>query len=578
MSPEGKRESGRRILACYTVLIALVLIVYAQCGGFELVSYDDASYITRNPKVMQGLSSENMSWAFSSFDQSNYHPLTMISHMADTSFFGDNPGARHLVNVFLHMLNVLLLFVFMLRAVQVGDREGDNLYPAFFVAALFAVHPMHAESVAWVSERKDVLCAFFWLLAMISWISFARTGKIASYAVTFFLTGLAILAKPMAVTLPAALVLIDIWPLRRIETAHSNGIQIARDAGRLILEKFPLFLLSILSATLTFMAQKGGGAVQSLESFPFSLRFSNALTSWLAYVGKLVLPLDLAPFYPYPAEIPLWESTAAAIVIIGLTVLALRLIGKAPYVTTGWLWFMGTLVPVVGLVQVGDQAMADRYAYIPYMGLYAALSFGVADLVRRGKVPAKAAFGVGCFIIGALTFSAHVQASFWKDSETLYKRALAVTEDNHHMHYNYGNLLERKGELAAASEQFRSAVKADPSHYKAMTNLGNILNRKDRVDEALVLYDRALTVNESYAPAYANRGIAFHKLGRYARAMEDYRRALELNPDLADAMVNMGILEYSRGNNSRARELFRRALEVDPQHKTARKNLNMLSK
>lgn len=569
------KENGRNVIISCAVLIALVLAVYAQCGGFQLVTYDDPGYVTQNTAVVQGLSLDNIVHEFTSFDQFNYHPLTMVSHMADTTLFGGGAGARHIVNVFLHMLNVLLLFFFLLRAVTAGGIK-NGLYPSFFVAALFAVHPMHIESVAWISERKDVLCAFFWLLAMNSWVSYTRHEKKSFYAVTFVLTGLAILAKPMAVTLPAALILIDVWPLGRINILNSSPNRIISDICRLVLEKIPLLALSALSAVLTLMAQKSGGAMQTFDAFPFGLRFANALTSWVSYAVKMFAPADLAPFYPYPLTIPVWQSGAALLVLAAVSFFALRTVRKVPYFAVGWFWFLGTLVPVIGLVQVGDQAMADRYAYIPYIGLYCIIVFGIAELVKRGKIPAKAAAITGIAVICLLTTLAHVQASYWKDSDTLYKHALAVTEKNHHMEFNYANLLDRRGEHTEAAKHFIKAIEADPGHYKAMVNLGNIYNRRNRVNEALAYYDKAIALNNTYAPAYANRGIAYHKLGRYSQAMNDYRHALELNPNLADAMVNMGSLEFSRGNNGKALELYKRALKIDPENRAALKNMEQL--
>ncbi|MBI9110766.1 tetratricopeptide repeat protein [Maridesulfovibrio ferrireducens] len=560
----------RKGIATAVILVALVLIVYSQCGNFELVTYDDTSYVTDNERVMQGVSAENVSWAFSSFQLSNYHPLTVVSHMIDTSLFGDSAGARHLVSVFLHLVNVLLLFFFLLKATS-GLEEG-GLVPSFFVAALFAVHPVHVESVAWVSERKDVLCTFFWLLSMISWLDWVKSKKMSSYALTFFFTGMGILAKPMVVTLPAVLLLLDFWPLGRIDLKKNPVAKFIK----LAIEKLPLVLLSVLSSVLTFMAQKGGGAMQSSESFPLGLRFSNALVSWCSYLRELVFPLDLAVFYPYPQDIAIWKPVSAALFIIAVSVVCIRYIKNAPFVAVGWFWYVGTLVPVIGLVQVGDQAMADRYAYIPFIGLYMATCFGVACLVKKGCIPAKFAVSAGVVVVLVLLAGAYTQAGYWQNSESLYERALSVTENNHHMHYNYANLLERKNESGKAAQHFRAAIKADPSHYKAMTNLANIYSKRGELVSAMELYHRALQVNPDYSTAYANRGIVNHKQGKLDEALRDYKKALELAPRLADSMVNMGILYYMRGENSAARAMFRKALDIDPDNKAARKNLSLV--
>ncbi|TIH17105.1 tetratricopeptide repeat protein [Marinifilum sp. JC120] len=560
----------KKALIAAAILSALVLTVYGQCGGFELVTYDDTSYVTNNQRVMQGISAENVSWAFSTFQLSNYHPLTVVSHMFDTSLFGDSDGARHLVNVFFHLCNVLLLFFFLLKATR--GFEKDGLIPSFFVAALFAVHPVHVESVAWVAERKDVLSTFFWLSAMHSWLGWAKDRNMASYGLTFFFTGLGILAKPMVVTLPAALVLLDIWPLNRVDFSKNPVAQLAR----LVAEKLPLFGLSILSSVLTVMAQQGGGAVQSVESFPLSLRLSNALVSYVSYLGELVAPLNLAVFYPYPHEIPVWKPALAALFILAVSGVAVRFIKKFPLGAMGWFWYLGTLVPVIGLVQVGDQSMADRYAYIPFMGIYMIIAFGAARLVREGRVPGKPAVAIGSVLVAVLLAGAYTQAGHWKDSKSLYTRALAVTENNHHMHYNYGNLLEREKNFTEAAKHFKAAFKADPSHYKAMTSFASIMSRKGDPYTALNLYQRALQINPNYATALGNRGIVYMQQGKFEAALADLRKAQKFEPQQPNHMINMGLLFYMRGDNSSAKEWLRKALQIDPDNKIARKNLVLI--
>ncbi len=560
----------KKVLISAALLSAMVIAVYGQCGGFELVTYDDTSYVSNNERVMQGISAENISWAFSTFQLSNYHPLTVVSHMLDTSLFGDSPGARHLVNVFLHLVNVLLFFFFLLKATS--KLEDGGLLPSFFAAALFAVHPVHVESVAWVAERKDVLSTLFWLSAMHSWMAFTKNRNAGNYALTFFFTGMGILAKPMVVTLPAALFLLDVWPLNRVD--FKAGLM--RQFSKLLLEKIPLFVLSALSSVLTFLAQEGGGAMQSMESFPLSLRVSNALVSWVAYLGELVAPVNLAVFYPYPHEIPLWKPALALLFIVAVSLICVRYIKFFSLGAVGWFWYLGTLVPVIGLVQVGDQAMADRYAYIPFMGLYMVLTFGIARLVHAGRLPARGAAAAGVAVLVALLGGAYIQAGHWQNSETLYTRALAVTENNHHMNYNYGNLLERRKDYSSAAKHFRAAIKADPSHYKAMTNLANILSRRGEVFAAMDLYRRALEINPNYAAAYANRGIGYHKQGKLDFALADYRKALQLDPENANTMVNIGLLYYMRGDYSAAKDWLNRALAIDPDNEAARKNIGMI--
>ena len=560
----------KRALIAAAILSALVLVVYGQCGGFKLVTYDDTSYVSNNQRVMQGISAENIGWAFSTFQLSNYHPLTVVSHMLDTTLFGESEGARHLVNVFFHLCNVLLLFFFLLKAT--AEVEKDSLIPSFFVAAFFAVHPVHVESVAWVAERKDVLSTFFWLSAMHSWLGWVKERSMASYGLTFFFTGLGILAKPMVVTLPAALVLLDLWPLKRVDFAKNPVGQLVK----LVIEKLPLFGLSVLSAVLTVMAQHGGGAMQSVDSFPLSLRISNAFVSYVAYLGELVAPVNLAVFYPYPQEIPVWKSALAALFILAVSAAAVRFIKKFPLGATGWFWYLGTLVPVIGLVQVGDQSMADRYAYIPFMGIYMIIAFGISRLVREGRLPGKGAVGLGAAVVAVLLVVAYTQAGHWKDSKSLYTRALAVTENNHHMHYNYGNLLEREKNFTEAAKHFKAAFEADPSHYKAMSSLATILSRKGDPYTAITLYQRALQIKPDYATALGNRGIVFMQQGKFEAALADLRRAQQLEPQQVNHMINMGLLYYMRGDNASAKEWLRKALLIDPDNKLARKNLVLI--
>lgn len=567
-----KLNSGldlKKTLLCAALLSTLVAVIYGQCGNFELITYDDPIYVSNNERVMQGLSAENIAWAFSSFQLANYHPLTIVSHMLDTTMFGDSSGARHLVNVFLHLLNVLLLFFFLLKATS--EDEDGGLVPAFFAAAFFAVHPVHVESIAWVTERKDVLSTFFWMAAMHSWLAYANNRNAANYALTFFFTGMGILAKPMVVTLPAALVLLDIWPLGRIDFKKAFP-----QLGNLLVEKIPLLALSALSSVLTVLAQEGGGAMQSVASFPLSLRISNALVSYATYLGELIAPINLAVFYPYPREIPIWHPVLALLLIIVVSAGCLRLMKSFPMCTVGWFWYLGTLIPVIGLIQVGDQAAADRYAYIPFIGLYMLLAFGTAKLVHKGRVPAKAAIAAGSAIVTVLLVGAYTQAGYWKNSKTLYTRTLAVTENNHHINYNYGNLLEKDKKYSEAATYYRAAIKADPSHYRAMTNLANILSRRGELTAAMDLYKRAIEINPHYEAAYANRGIAYHKQGKLDFALADYRKALALEPNNPNTMVNMSLLQYMRGDSSSAKEWLHRALAIDPENEAALRNMRMI--
>ncbi|MFL6199060.1 MAG: glycosyltransferase family 39 protein [Thermoanaerobaculia bacterium] len=443
----------RRVAAWSGVGLALLtLAAYLPVLAHGFIRFDDPLYVTRNPHVQAGLSWEGIAWAFSANVASNWHPLTLLSHMLDCELFGMDPLGHHLTSLLLHTASVVLLFEALRRLTR--DQPG-SIWRSAAVAALFAVHPTHVESVAWIAERKDVLSGFFWMLTLLAWAGYVRQPSPKRYAAVALALAAGLLSKPMVVTLPFVLLLLDVWPLRR-------EIRVK--------EKLPLFALAAASCVATVIAQFG--AIGLASRFPLRLRLANAVLSYAAYLRKTLLPTRLAVFYPMPGEFPAWKVAGAALLLACLTVLALR---AGRYVLVGWLWFLGTLVPVIGIVQVGGQAMADRYTYLPTIGLFLIAAWG---LPRRARwvVPG---------VVLALAIGTRLQLRHWEDSESLFRHAAAVTERNFIAHLNLAQIHAEHGERGPALEHFRTTLEIRPGMWQAQASLGNTLRRWGRPDKAL---------------------------------------------------------------------------------------------
>jgi hypothetical protein len=480
-------------------------VAYFPVTFSDFINYDDPEYITNNYYVQQGLQWSAIRWAFTAGYASNWHPLTWISHMLDCQLFGMNPHAHHSVNLAFHILNAVLLLLLL-------ERMTGQMWRSAVVAGLFALHPLHVESVAWISERKDVLSAFFFMLTLGAYVRYVEESKVHSpqskvfYSLSLLAFACGLMSKPMLVTLPFLLLLIDFWPLARFSI---SDLKTRRTVWvRLVLEKVPFFILSIAASVVTFLVQRSGGAVQPFETLPFSLRAANAIVACVKYLAKSVWPADLAPFYPYPDHVSILQISLAVAAIAGLTALVLVLADKRPCVAVGWLWFLGSLVPVIGLVQVGGQSMADRYTYIPSIGLFIALVWGI-----RGRFPpsrdtavwAGIASGIVLLGLGALT---RVQAGYWKNSETLFRHALAVTGDNPVM----------------------------------QSYLGGVLVDEGKTTEGIVHLQEALRLNPAYAQAHGKLALAFDIQGRIPEALLEYHAALKWQPNLTEAQNNLAWL------------------------------------
>jgi len=568
--------------ACiWLILITAVLLVYWQVGDHEFINYDDNVYITDNAQVQKGLTSNGIIWAFTTSHTGNWHPLTWISHMLDCELYGLNPRGHHLTNVLLHMANAILLFVVLRWMTGAIWRSG-------LVAALFALHPLHVESVAWAAERKDVLSTFFWLLTMVAYVHYVNRPGGKRYLlvlVTFFL---GLMAKPMLVTLPFVLLLLDYWPLNRFKPRavtgsvedQSLGFQSSGDDKlpilKAVMEKTPLFLMSLFSCVVTVMAQQEAGAISTLEIVPFKLRIANGLVSFVAYMGKMIWPQDLAVFYPHPiSDLQIWKPVAAGLFLLIVSTVALWVAQRCRYVLVGWLWYLGTLVPVIGLVQVGEQAMADRYTYVPLIGLFIVVVWGFADLVkgwrsRRWVVSVSAAV-----MVLALMAGSWLQVAHWKSSVKLFKHALDATSNNYVAHYNLGNALALQGKMTGAVSHYNKALQINPNFAEAHNNLGNALALQGKLTGATSHYNKALQINPDHAEAHLNLAVGLDRQGKHQEAIQHYAEVLRISPHDAQSHNNLGVALAEQGRLKEAVAHFTEALRIDPNFKEAQRNLDL---
>jgi tetratricopeptide (TPR) repeat protein len=553
--PHPRSAPNATFRICVVILLA-ALAAYIPTIRFGFVNFDDPEYVS-NPHVRGGITADGIRWALISDEAANWFPVTRISHMLDAQLFGMRSGMHHAVNVVIHALAAALLFLFLNRATRAR-------WPSAFVAMVFALHPLHVESVAWVAERKDVLSALFWFSALWAYVRYTERPDWRRYALVAAAFALGLMSKPMIVTLPFALLLLDFWPLGRWGKA---GV---------IREKLPLFALAGVGAAITYGVQRSGGAVQSLSGFPLGLRLETALTTYVTYIAKTFWPARLAVFYPYPAEIPVWRAVLAGVAIAAITGLALTRRRAHPYLITGWLWYLGTLVPVIGLVQVGAQARADRYMYVPMVGLLIMPAWGAAEFARRGprlKTAVIWAGGAACLASAAGTW---VQVSYWKDSEALFRHALEVTDGNYLAHHNLGvALAETSGGLPEAIEHFEAALRIKPDYARARTDLATALSRiPGRENEALAEDRAALRTSPHSAITHNNLGNTLLKMpGRLPEAIAEYETALRLDPGYAEAHNNLGAALMKAGRASEAIAQFQAALRIDSGNAEAHRNL-----
>jgi protein O-mannosyl-transferase len=536
------------------VLAAISFAVFGQTVTHEFVNFDDNAYVYENPVVARGLTRKGIVWAFTGFHASNWHPLTWLSHMLDCQLYGLHPGGHHLTNVLLHTATVILLFLVL--------REMTGaLWRSAFVAAVFAIHPLRVESVAWVAERKDVLSGLFFMLTIGAYVRYARRqSSWGRYGLVMVLFAMGLMCKPMLVTLPAVLLLLDYWPLRRVESP-----------GRLVMEKLPLLALSAASCITTILAQDK--IMLTTESLSVAMRLQNALTACAVYLGQMVCPTGLAVLYPFPPNGPPRREVALAVVVMaGLSAVAWAARLARPWLLVGWVCYLVMLLPVLGIIQVGGQAHADRYTYLPQIGIYVALTWLVAE-IRLSRLAIGTLMTV---VIALLMVCAWQQTAYWQDSETLWTRTLDCTSDNAVARYDFGTFLLRKGNVDEAITQFRMALEIKPNYVDAHNNLGTAFLRKGGVYEAIAQYRMALQRKPNFPDAHNNLGTALQQMGDLAQAIFEYRTALQIKPNYANAHYNLGVALMQMGRVAEAISQYRQALEIEPDNAKALNNLAWL--
>ncbi|NPV03234.1 MAG: tetratricopeptide repeat protein [Syntrophaceae bacterium] len=558
------------------LLAAAVLVLYGPVSSFEFV-YDDDLYVARNNHVLRGLTSDGVRWAFTTYHAGNWHPLTWLSHMADVDLHGVHAGGHHITNVLIHLASTVLLF-FVISAMT------GATWTSALVAALFAVHPLHVESVAWVSERKDVLGGLFWILTMGAYVLYVRRPSLHRYVLVLVSFGLGLLSKPMVVTLPFVLLLLDYWPLNRLSGTATGferrvphgSVPVRSNALRLVGEKIPLILLAVPICIVAVAAQRSAGALLTLEKIPIGERVANALVSYAAYLGKAVWPVHLAVYYPHLGMPPAWQIASAAILLAALSGVAAMKAREMPFLGVGWLWYLGTLVPVIGLVQVGSQAMADRYTYIPLMGIYLAAAWGAKSLVERHPGLRRPAAASVSLLLAGLLFLTSNQVMTWRTGVSLFEHAAAVTGVNPVAHNNAGAAYLDRNDCGKAVPHFLKAIEQKRDYASAYCNLGICAGRENRVEEAMRHFAQAMALEPGSAKPRIERGLLQAGQKNFDQAREDFLEALRIDPSLDGAHTNLGMIYLQQGNLRDAERHLIEALRLNPRSAEGLNNLAFL--
>ena len=553
------------------LLAVVVALVFCQTIRHEFVAYDDGQYFFTNPHVETGLTWNNATWAFQTTYASNWHPLTWLSLMLDVELFGSGPSGPHLMNVLLHAANTVLLFLLLKRLTGAHWRSA-------FVAALFGLHPLHVESVAWVSERKDVLSGLFFMLTLLMYARFVELSKVQSpkskvfYALSLLLFACGLLSKPMLVTLPFVLLLLDYWPLNRfaVSTLKFQPSTILR----LALEKLPFLALSVASSAVTFVAQKD--AVQPFDRIPMGIRAVNAMVSCVRYLRKMFWPVDLAIPYPYPAHWSFELFWLSAAIFLAAIVFVVWLGRRFPFLITGWFWYLGMLIPVIGLVQVGAQSMADRYTYLPLIGVFILLVWGAGEVLESWRLPKQVMWSMAMLILAACTARTLDQLRLWQNTETLFHHTIVVTKGNAVAYYNLGEYYSGKGKLDEAVDNYLKAIQIRPGYDDALNNLGVALALKGELDEAVARIRESIRYQPDKADAYYNLGNVFVMQHKPDEAISAYTGALRLKPDYPEAHNNLANLLAGQGHLEEAVKHYRETLRLNPNHEGAKKQLRAL--
>jgi len=585
----------RSFWICLALTFVTAAVFYQVCT-YDFVNYDDQIYVYENPNIQAGITLKAIKWAFTTGYANFWHPLTLLSYMLDWRLFGSNPAGFHLTNLIFHIANTLLLFLVL-------KRMTDAIWPSAFAAALFALHPLHVESVAWVSERKDVLSTFFWMLAMWAYLRYVKQPGISRYLLILLVFALGLMAKPMLITLPFVFLLLDYWPLGRI------GRFQWRIVYRLILEKIPFIALSVISSVIAYLVQPSGGAVTQLAKLGLKIRICNALISYVTYIEKMIWPSRLTVFYPLVGRnISVLYVVISAAILLVITILILRFAKNHRYLFTGWFWYLGTLLPVIGLIPVGDHAMADRYSYITLTGLLIIIAWGLPELLAGWRYKKIVLASSALLIISIMSICTHIQLRYWRNSQTLFQHALDVTKNNYVAHYCIANSLVSQGKLDEAIYHYLEAIRILPDYTDALSDLGAVLHREGRIDEAIGYYRRTLEINPRFTRVHLNLAAALAdkgsfteavthyriglaamdipairrdfgsvlvKLGRFEEAVTEYRRVLSAMPDDPNVLNELGCALTHTGNFDEAIAHFKQALQINPQYTDAKNNLNV---
>lgn len=558
--PKLTNQTALPVFFIYFVLTMSTLLVFGQVWNFDFVNFDDAEYVYENQHVLGGLTGDGIAWAFREGHVANWHPFTWLSLMLDCQLFGPDPGRFHLVNAFLHLANVLLLFAVL-------KKMTGSLWPSAFVAAAFAIHPMHVESVAWIAERKDVLSTFFFILTLAAYAGYVNRPSVFRYTLSLMLFAFGLMSKPMLVTLPFVLLLLDYWPLNRFEIRwpakrvkdqckSTPAVDGHVTFNRLIVEKIPFLILSVISSIITFIAQRSGGATRNIDDFSLGSRIANALLSYVRYIGKMFWPEDPAVFYPV-GNIAVGQSVLCLILLVGITLMVLAFGRSRKYLPVGWFLFIGTLVPVIGLVQVGLQAYADRYTYIPYIGLFIMIAWGLTEFLSSRpyhKAVLSASMVIAVTLMGGYSYR---QVGFWRDSVTLFVHAIEVVPNNHIAYYSLARAYKDRGCYQEAIEAGRQAIRIKPSDADAHYNLGVAYISNGDYQEAIEACLQAIKYKPDDAEAYNNLGIAYASLGRGKEAIEAFGQAIRIKPDYVGARCNLGFVYLQVDDKTSAMEEYK---------------------
>lgn len=558
MSSNLNTSHSKHKIVIYIVLALITFAVYRPVNHYNFTTLDDDIYVTENGHVQSGISWDGVRWAFSTTYAEFWHPLTWLSLMFDYQLHGLNAGGYHLTNLILHILSTLLLFSLL-------NRMTGAVWKSIFVAAFFALHPLRVESVAWIAERKDALSMFLGLATLYAYVCYTEHSRLSRYFICLILFALALMSKPMMVTLPFILMLLDYWPLQRWQKAMNEQGKTLKSVGGLIWEKTPLIFLAIVFSMLTLWAHNKGGMIASLERLPFLARVQNMVISYVSYLGKIFYPVDLAFFYPYPYAFPLWKILASCFILIVVTCAVVYAFRKYPFLFVGWFWYLGALIPVIGLVKSANYAMADRFTYLSSIGISIMLAWGVPllfpDENMRKKILLPGAIGF-LAILSVLTWH---QCGYWKNSIALCRHALQVTKNNYMVHNFLGLNYAESGQNQRAILDFNKAIYYKPNYADAYSNRGNAYSGLGQYQRAMDDFNRAILLNPHSAKAYYNRGaFAFNKLGQYQRAIADFNEAIRLKPDLLSAYEGQGAAYSQIGQYRKAIDYLNEAIRLKP--------------